>query len=106
LEQLRHATFIWLLRRAGMPLTEIRRFLVDPTPARLDEYERALEDELDERREVLRYIRRLLEEGPMFDVQTKHVVSSRMSAEQAVSVSAAWSASSSRRSTSSQRAIR
>lgn len=73
LEQLRDATLIWLLRRAGMPLAEIRRFLVDPAPVRVDEYERALEDEISVRREILRYVRRLLEEGHMFEVQTKHV---------------------------------
>lgn len=60
-----------------MPLAEIRRFLADCAPARLDEYELALADELVSRREVLAYVRRLLEEEPMFEVQTKQVESLR-----------------------------
>jgi DNA-binding transcriptional MerR regulator len=73
LEQLRDATLIGLLRRAGMPLAEIRRFLADPSPVRLVEYERSLEREVVERREVLHYVQRLLEEVPMFVVETKQV---------------------------------
>jgi DNA-binding transcriptional MerR regulator len=73
LAQLRQATLIGLLRTAGMPLDEIRSFVVDPTPARLDEYEAALEEELAERRGVLDYVRRTLKEAPMFEVATKHV---------------------------------
>ena len=72
LAQLRDATLIGLLRRAGMPLVDIRAFLADVSPGRLDEYERTLTDQLAERREVLHYVRRLLaEEAPMFEVETK-----------------------------------
>lgn len=77
LEQLRDATLIGLLRRAGMPLTDIRRFLADPSPARVAEYERTLERELGERRDVLRYVIRLLKEEPMFEVQTKAIEEQR-----------------------------
>jgi len=73
LEQLRDATLIGLLRRAGMPLAEIRSFLVDRSEARLDEYELTLRAELAERRQVLGYVRRLVKEIPMFDVRTKQV---------------------------------
>jgi DNA-binding transcriptional MerR regulator len=72
LEQLGQATTIRLLRRAGMPLVEIRAFLVDPSPGRLDEYEQTLLGELADRRLVLHYLRRRLKEEPMFEVQTKH----------------------------------
>lgn len=72
-EQLRDATLIGLLRRAGMPLVEIRGFLVDRATVRLEEYEQLLAREFDDRREVLHYVRRLLEEVPMFEVQTKRV---------------------------------
>ena len=73
LEQLRSATLIGLLRSAGMPLVEIRRFLDDPTVARINEYEEALADELAERRGVLDFVRRYIEEEQMFDVQVKQV---------------------------------
>ena len=72
-DQARRATLIRLLRRAGMPLAEIRAFLADPSAARLAEYEAALVDELATRRRVLRYLRKLLEEEPMFEVRTKRV---------------------------------
>jgi DNA-binding transcriptional MerR regulator len=73
LRQLGQATTIRLLRRAGMPLAEIRAFLADPSPARLEEYEQTLLGELADRRLVLRYLRRRLKEAPMFQVHTKHV---------------------------------
>jgi DNA-binding transcriptional MerR regulator len=73
LQQLGHATTIRLLRRAGMPLAEIRAFLAAPSAARLEEYEQTLLGELAERRLVLRYLRRQLKEEAMFQVQTKHV---------------------------------
>ena len=38
IEQLKSATLIWLLRRAGMPLIEIRQVLDDPSASRIDEY--------------------------------------------------------------------
>jgi DNA-binding transcriptional MerR regulator len=72
-EQLGQATLIRLLRRAGMPLGEIRAFLADPAVARLDEYEQALLEELADRRRVLRYLRRLLKEETMYKVETKSV---------------------------------
>jgi DNA-binding transcriptional MerR regulator len=73
IDQLRDATLIGLLRRAGMPLAEIRRVLDDPAPVRIDEYEAALVGELDDRRQVLDYVRRFLKEEPMFEVQVKQV---------------------------------
>jgi DNA-binding transcriptional MerR regulator len=76
-EQARRATLIRLLRRAGMPLSDIRLFLADPRHERLTEYEAALVDELADRRRVLRYLRKLLKEEPMFDVRTKHVAELR-----------------------------
>jgi DNA-binding transcriptional MerR regulator len=71
LDQLRSATLIGLLRNAGMPLVAIRRGLAEPTPARIDEYEASLVDELAERRRILTYVRRVLKEEQMFEVQTK-----------------------------------
>jgi DNA-binding transcriptional MerR regulator len=71
LDQLREATLIGLLRSAGMPLTEIRRILASPSAARIDEYEAALVDELDERRRILDYVRSYLKEEQMFEVQTR-----------------------------------
>ena len=71
LAQLRDATLIGLLRSAGMPLGEIRRVLDDPAPVRIDEYEAALADELEERLRILDYVRRYLEEEQMFEVRTK-----------------------------------
>ena len=72
-DQLRVATLIAFLRRGGMPLAEIRAFLREPTLERLEEYERRATDELAERRRVLRYVKRILEEELMYDVLTKHV---------------------------------
>jgi DNA-binding transcriptional MerR regulator len=71
-EQLRAATLIALLRRAGMSLAEIREFLREPTVERLEVFERSATDEFAERRRVLRYTRRLLKEEPMYDVLTRH----------------------------------
>jgi DNA-binding transcriptional MerR regulator/effector-binding domain-containing protein len=71
--QLREATMIALLRRTGMPLAEIRAFLRDPTVERLEDYERRVADEFAERRRVLRYVKRVLEEEPMYDVLTRQV---------------------------------
>ena len=72
-EQLHTATLVALLRRAGLPLAEIRSFLREPSLARLEEYERAVTDEFAERRRVLRYVKRILKEEPMYDVLTKQV---------------------------------
>jgi DNA-binding transcriptional MerR regulator len=72
-EQLHAATLIALLRRAGVPLAEIRAFLREPTSAWLDEYELRTVAEFAERRRVLRYAKRVLREEPMYDVITKHV---------------------------------
>jgi len=74
LEQLRTATLIAFLRRAGMPLAEIRSFLRDPTLSRLEQFERRTADEFAERRRVLRHVKRILKEEPMYDVLTKKVV--------------------------------
>jgi DNA-binding transcriptional MerR regulator len=73
LDQLRTATTIRLLRACGMPLAEIRAFLAVPNAVTLEEYERALADELVERRRILRYVRQRLKEEPMFEVQTKQI---------------------------------
>ena len=73
LDQLREATLIALLRRSGMPLVEIRSFLREPTVERLEEYERRATDEFAGRRRVLRYVKRILKEEPMYDVLTKQV---------------------------------
>jgi DNA-binding transcriptional MerR regulator len=73
LEQLRAATRVALLRRSGMPLAEIREFLRDPSVERLEEYERQVTAEFAERRRVLRYVKRVLEEEPMYDVLTRQV---------------------------------
>jgi DNA-binding transcriptional MerR regulator len=72
-DQLQAATLIALLRRAGMALAEIRAFLRQPTTERLEEYERRAVDELAEQRRVLRYVKRVLKEEPMYDVVTKRV---------------------------------
>ena len=72
-EQLRTATLIALLRRAGMPLAEVRSFLRDPTVERLDAFELEAADEFAERRRVLRYVKRILKEEPMYDVLTKQI---------------------------------
>lgn len=71
--QLRTATLIALLRRCGMPLVEIHAFLRDPSLERLADYERRVTDEFAERRRVLRYVKRILKEEPMYDVLTKRV---------------------------------
>src|SRR5215218_8348333 len=73
LEQLHDATLIAMLRRAGMSLAEIRAFLRDPTVEQLEAYERQVADDFAERRRVLRYVKRILEEEPMYDVLTKRV---------------------------------
>lgn len=72
-DQLREATLIALLRRTGMPLADIRSFLSDPSVERLEEYERQVADEFVERRRVLRYVKRVLKEEPMYDVLMKSV---------------------------------
>jgi DNA-binding transcriptional MerR regulator len=72
-EQLHAATLVALLRRAGMPLVDIRSFLRSPSLERLEAHERGLGDELAERRRVLGYARRILKGEPMYDVVTKHV---------------------------------
>jgi DNA-binding transcriptional MerR regulator len=72
-EQLHEATLIALLRRAGMPLAQIRTFVRSPSLEALDAYERALAEEVTERRGALRHIKRILKEEPMYDVHTKHV---------------------------------
>ncbi len=72
-EQVRRATLIRLLRRAGMPLAEIRQFLAAPDGEQLVEFEARIVDELAERRRVLHYLRRMLEEESMFTVRTKQV---------------------------------
>jgi DNA-binding transcriptional MerR regulator len=71
LDQLQVAAFIALLRRAGMPLAEIRSFLRTPSLERLEAHERALSGEFAERRRVLRYVRRILKEELMYDVLTR-----------------------------------
>ena len=72
-DQLRAATLIAFLRRAGMPLVEIRDFLRDPSMDKLAAYEQRATDEFAERRRVLRQVKRLLKEEPMYDVVTKRV---------------------------------
>jgi DNA-binding transcriptional MerR regulator len=72
-DQLQAATRIALLRRAGMSLVEIRAFLRDPSVERLDDYERRAVDEFAEQRRVLRYVKRILKEEPMYDVITQNV---------------------------------
>jgi DNA-binding transcriptional MerR regulator len=72
-EQLHTATLVALLRRAGMPLAEIRKFLRAPSLERLEEYERGVAGEYAERRRVLRYVKRILKEEPMYDVLIKLV---------------------------------
>jgi DNA-binding transcriptional MerR regulator len=71
--QLERATLIALLRRGGMPLAEIGAFLADPSISRLEEFERRTAEAFAERRRVLRYIRRVLKEEPMYDIRTKRV---------------------------------
>jgi len=76
-DQLHTARLIALLRSAGMPLREIRGFLVDPSAEAVERYEGRLERELADRRRVLRYVRRIMEEEPMFDVMVKDAPSQR-----------------------------
>ena len=71
LEQLREASLIGLLRRSGMPLAEIRSFLRDPRTREIDDYGHRLALELEERLEVLRQVKRVLEEETMYEVHTK-----------------------------------
>jgi DNA-binding transcriptional MerR regulator len=71
--QLRTATLIAMLRRAGVPLTEIRSFLRRPSVDWVERYERRAADEVAEQRRALRYVKRLLKEEAMFDVVTKDV---------------------------------
>lgn len=71
LEQLREATLIGLLRRSGMPLAEIRSFLRDPTTRQIDEYGHRIAAELDDRLQVLRQLKRVLEEETMYEVHEK-----------------------------------
>ncbi len=70
LEQLHTATLLALLRRSGMPLADIRSFLREPSVERLEAYEREVADEFADRRRVLRYVKRILKEEPMYDVIT------------------------------------
>jgi len=77
IEQLHTARLIGLLRSAGMSLLEIRRLLASPSAQALDAYEKRLERELAERREVLAYVKRIIEEAPMFDVKLKQVPAQR-----------------------------
>ena len=74
-DQVPQGRTIALLRAAGMSLDEIRGFVADPSPARLEAFEAALEGELDRRRRVLAYLRWSLapKEESMFEVSTKHV---------------------------------
>jgi DNA-binding transcriptional MerR regulator len=76
-EQLHVARLIALLRAADMPLREIRRFLVDPRPELLDEYRGRLAAEHARRLEVLDYVKRVLEEAEMFEVEVKQVPAQR-----------------------------
>src|ERR1051325_8299316 len=76
-EQLQAARLIGLLRTAGMPLAEIGAFLARPTPEALDAVAARLQDELAERTEVLAYVRRILKEEPMFEVETKQMPAQR-----------------------------
>jgi DNA-binding transcriptional MerR regulator/effector-binding domain-containing protein len=73
LDQLRVAALIALLRRTGMPLAEIRDFLRDATVERLEAYEQRATDEFAERRRILCYVKRILKEGPMYDILIKRV---------------------------------
>src|SRR4051794_17501104 len=52
--QVQDARLIGLLRRAGVPLTEVGLFLCDPTPDRLDQLEWQLDDDTAARREARR----------------------------------------------------
>ena len=76
-DQLREATLIALLRRAGVPLVEIRAFLREWSVEWIDDYERRALDEFAERRRVLRYAKRMLKEEPMYDVVTHEMSEQR-----------------------------
>jgi DNA-binding transcriptional MerR regulator len=76
-EQLPVARLIALLRAADLPLREIRRFLVDPRPELLGDYEGRLQAQHEDRLDVLRYVRRVLEEADMFEVHKKQVPAQR-----------------------------
>jgi DNA-binding transcriptional MerR regulator len=69
--QLPTARRIALLRDAGMPLAEIRRFLADPRPELLDAYRAHLEAELDERVQVLDFVRATIEEDAVYEVTVR-----------------------------------
>jgi serine/threonine protein phosphatase PrpC len=58
--QLREAALIDALRRAGLPLAEIRGLLTDPTGERLDGWAERLESDAAARRQALGQARRLL----------------------------------------------
>jgi DNA-binding transcriptional MerR regulator len=73
LEQLHTATLVALLRQSGMPLARIRSFLREPSLEGLEAYEREVADDFADRRRVLRYIKRILKEEPMYDVLTTQV---------------------------------
>jgi DNA-binding transcriptional MerR regulator len=73
LAQLRTATMIGLLRRAGMGLAEIRAVIADPAQSRLDEHRARLEHELAEQLRILDYVREYLEETQMFEVKTRQI---------------------------------
>jgi len=53
------ASRIALLRRAGIPLTEIAAFLRDPSPARIDAWRARLDAEVADRRRVLDHLAHL-----------------------------------------------
>jgi DNA-binding transcriptional MerR regulator len=72
-DQLREATLIALLRRADVPLAEIRDFLRAPSTGWIEGYEQRAVDAFADQRRVLRYVKRLLKEEPMYDVITKRV---------------------------------
>jgi DNA-binding transcriptional MerR regulator len=76
-EQLGVARLIALLRAAGMPLRDIRRFLVDPSAELLDEYEAELTSRHRERVEVLAYVKRVIEEATMFEVKVREEAEQR-----------------------------
>ena len=54
-----------------MPLEEIRRFLADPRPERVDEYAARLETELERRKRVLDFVRATTQEEPMYEVHVR-----------------------------------
>jgi len=76
-DQLWRARMIALLRLAEMPLAEIRAFLAAPSADALDAFGARLRRELRDRTEVLAYVKRVLEEVPMFEVATKEMAAQR-----------------------------